>query len=572
VPMARMLPQKGSAPFQFCASDSSTTCLGFKHTHRNVHYPVRIREAFCCETTTVLTVTAIPGYAGKVNVPAAKAHSTSLTTIENVQFNTQPIGHHTKATMVTTMATETLLQSEIAGIAAAAAEAVALAKAAVKAARDVVALSEGQTLSTRENLKDFPSEADLLRLERARLTEMERLETMTSLDHVKSEDDLQEDREYQFSSAFNSTYTLKRDCNVLEGNGADSSTCPLQKINDITVNSMRQMERRTRRARASDKSENASAQTVSLEQVRKGKKSVASVNNVSDPFRLLRNSTNSKLLTAKEEIVLSQGLQDFMKLDRIRESYKEKLGREPTLIQWAKAAGVDQKTFKRRLEAGKYSREKMIMSNIRLVISIARNYQNRGLSLEDLIQAGTMGLIRGAEKFDSSRGFKFSTYAHWWIRQAIMKTLTLKSRTVRLPMHIYELLTRIRKAKRLLSQEQGKHPTNEEVAEVVGVSKTKMIAVIKSSRAPKSADRCIGQEQDMKFSDIIANPVAENLEDIFSEQLMKKDLHKFLLKSLNEKERGVMRLRYGLDDGRMKTLQEIGEHLCVSRERARQIE
>lgn len=569
--MAWMLPQTGSPAFHLVStSEVNSTCIGFKSTNRDHHYPLRIREALCCETATVLTVTAIPGYAGKVNMPALRAHSTSLTTFENMQVSTQPLEqHHTKSTMDATMATETLLQNEMAGIAAAAAEAVALAKAAVKAARDVVALSEGKTLPARGYLKDFPSEADLLRLERARLTEMERSGIMKSLDNFKSEN-LLEDFKYQFPISSNSAYPLKRDCNLSEGNLTNSSsTCSLQKTSEITVKSIRKKERRTRRVGASNNAENAPARIVPVKPAQKRKSS--SVRHVPDSVRLVWRNNCSKLLTAKEEVELSQGVQDLMKLEKIRESYKEKNEREPTLSQWAKAAGIELKAFERRLQVGRYSKQKMVRSNLRLVISVARKYQNRGVSLEDLVQEGIIGLIRGAEKFDSSLGFKFSTYAHWWIRQALTKTLTNKSRTIRLPVHIYELLSRIRKTRNLLS-EQGRRPTNAEVAEAVGIPLKKMIAVLKSSRYPTSMDRYIGQEQDRKLSEIIANPNAVNLEAVLSEELFKKDLEKFLLNSLSEKERKVMEFRYGLDHGRIRTLQEIGQLFCVSRERARQIE
>ncbi|XP_059072724.1 uncharacterized protein LOC131051246 isoform X2 [Cryptomeria japonica] len=532
--------------------------MPFKLTITNL----RIREALCCETTTVLTVTAIPGYAGKVNTPALRAHSTSLTTFENVQVSTQPFEQrHTKSTMDATMATETLLQDEMAGIAAAAAEAVALAKAAVKAARDVVALSEGKTLPARGYLKDFPSEADLLRLERARLTEMERSGIMKSLDNFKSEN-LLEDFKYQFPISSNSAYPLKRDCNLSEGNLTNSSsTCSLQKTSEITVKSIRKKERRTRRVGASNNAENAPAIIVPVKPARHRKSS----------SRFVWINNCSKLLTAKEEVELSQGVQDLMKLEKIRESYKEKNGREPTLSQWAKAAGIELKAFERRLQVGRYSKQKMVRSNLRLVISVAKKYRNRGVSLEDLVQEGIIGLVRGAEKFDSSMGFKFSTYAHWWIRQAFTKTLTNKSRTIRLPVHIHDLLSRIRKTRNLFS-EQGRRPKNAEVAEAVGIPLKKMIAVLKSSRYPTSMDRYIGHEQDRTLSEIIANPVAVNLEAAVSQELLRKDLKKFLLNSLSEKERKLMEFRYGLDHGRMRTLQEIGQLFCVSRERARQIE
>lgn len=388
--MAWMLPQTGAPAFRLIStSEANLTCIGLKSINRNHHYPLRIREALCYETATVLTVTAIPDYAGNVNMPALRAHSTSLTTLENVKVSTQPVDHHpTKSTMDATMATETLLQNEMAGLAAAAAEAVALAKAAVMAARDAVALSEGHTLPARGYLKDFPSEADLLRLERARLTEMEKSGIMKSLDDFKN----------KFSSSSHPANPLKRDCNISEGNLTNSSKCSLQKTSEITVKSIRKNKRRTRRVGASKNAE--SARIVPDKPARKRKRSVSSVGYVSNSHGLIRKATYSRLLTAEEEVVLSQGVQDFIKLDKVRESCKEKNGREPSLSEWAKAAGIELKDFERRLQVGRYSKQKMVRSNLRLVISIARRYQIRGVSMEDLVQEGIVGLTRAAEKFD----------------------------------------------------------------------------------------------------------------------------------------------------------------------------
>lgn len=546
--------------------------IGFKLVMKNHPCALRIREASCCETTTVLTVTAVPGFTRTAQAPALKAHSSSLSIIENVQYNTEPIDQQTKPSMEVTMATETLLQSEMAGIEAAAAEAVALAKAAVKAARDVVALSEGQTLSESDYLKDFPSEADLLRIERARLTEMERLEAMNFSNRVQLfETHSEKECDSQSSSSSNSTLALGREGNISQQNVANSSVSPLQKTYNITARSSRQTERRARRARASEKAASVASTILPARSARKGKKAVVSNGHISDSIRLLRDWGSSKLLTASEEVELSRGIQDLIKLDKIRAKYKEKTGKEPTVAQWAEVIGSDQKSLKRRLDVGRDSFDKIINCNLRLVISVAKNYQNRGLSLQDLIQAGSMGLMRSAEKFDYSRGFKFSTYAYWWIRQAITKALTEQSRTIRLPVHIVESMTRIRAARRLLYQEHRRDPTKEEVAEVAGMSLTRLRHVTRCSRVPTSLDRCVGKDMDEKFSEIIADTNSESTETIVSKELFKKDLDR-VLDTLTAKEKQVVRLRYGLDDGRMKSLHEVGDNFSLSRERVRQIE
>lgn len=533
---------------------------------------MRIREASCCETTTVLTVTAVSSFTRKAQAPAVKVHSSSLSIFEDVQYSAEAISQQTKPSMEVTIATETLLQSEMAGIEAAAAEAVALAKAAVKAAREVVALSEGQTPLESEYLKDFPSEADLLRIERARLTEMERLEDMNFSNRVQLfEIHSEEECESQSPSSSSSTPALGRECNISEQNAANSSVSPLQKTYNIKARSSRQMERRARRVRAAEKAASVASTISPTRSTQKGKKAVASKGHTSDSIRLLRDWGNPKLLTAREEVELSRGIQDLIKLDKIRAKYKEKTGKEPTLAQWAEVISVDQKTLKRRLQVGRDSFDKIINSNLRLVISVAKNYQNRGLSLQDLIQAGSMGLMRSAEKFDYSRGFKFSTYAYWWIRQSISKALTEQSRTIRLPVHMVESMTRIRAARRLLYQEHRRDPTKDEVAEVAGMSLSRLRHVTRCTRVPISLDRCVWKDMDEKFSEIVADTNSESTETIASKELFKKDLDR-VLDILTAKEKQVVRLRYGLDDGRMKSLHEVGHHFSLSRERVRQIE
>lgn len=240
-------------------------------------------------------------------------------------------------------------------------------------------------------------------------------------------------------------------------------------------------------------------------------------------------------------------------------------------MQWAAAAGVDQMTLRRRINYGTFCKDKMIKSNVRLVISIAKNYQGAGMNLQDLVQEGCRGLVRGAEKFDASKGFKFSTYAHWWIKQAVRKSLSDQSRTIRLPFHMVEATYRVKEARKHLYSENGRHPNNEEVAEATGLSMKRLSAVLLTPKAPRSLDQKIGMNLDLKPSEVISDPEAETSEELLIKQFMRQDLEK-VLDTLNPREKQVVRWRFGLDDGRMKTLQEIGELMGVSRERIRQIE
>ena len=277
-----------------------------------------------------------------------------------------------------------------------------------------------------------------------------------------------------------------------------------------------------------------------------------------------------RLLRADEEIELARKIADLLQLEELAAQFEADHSHHPDTKELAALVDMPVIKFRRRLMLGRRAKEKMVQSNLRLVVSIAKKYMNRGLSFQDLIQEGSLGLIRAAEKFDHEKGYKFSTYATWWIRQAITRAIADQSRTIRLPVHLYETISRIKKTTKTLSQEFGRKPTEEEIAESMEMTIEKLRFIAKSAQLPISLETPIGKEEDSRLCDFIEADI-ENPEQDVAKNLLREDLEG-VLATLSPRERYVLRLRYGLDDGRMKTLEEIGQIFDVTRERIRQIE
>lgn len=293
--------------------------------------------------------------------------------------------------------------------------------------------------------------------------------------------------------------------------------------------------------------------------------------------------------SAKEEDGLMRRYAELMEL---RDRLTSRLGVRPAWERWASEAGLEVKQLKQVLAEGKRrwaeigeitvkeleqiqregirAKEHMIEANLRLVVSVAKKYQNRGLELLDLVQEGTLGLERAVEKFDPTRGYRFSTYAYWWIRQGITRAIATQSRTIRLPVHITEKLNKIKKAQRQLSQKNGRTPKVEEIAETVEMTPAQVREVLLRVPRSVSLETKVGKEKETELGELLETDELSPEEQLTREALHRELQH--LLADLSSRERDVIEMRFGFGDGHAYSLSEIGQALDLSRERVRQIE
>ncbi|MFM7087456.1 MAG: RpoD/SigA family RNA polymerase sigma factor [Cyanobium sp.] len=291
-----------------------------------------------------------------------------------------------------------------------------------------------------------------------------------------------------------------------------------------------------------------------------------------DPLRsYLRDIGRVPLLSHEQEITLGRQVQELMQIEELREELKLRSGGlDPSPDTLAEAAGLTPVLLRRRLNAGRRAKERMVAANLRLVVSVAKKYTRRNMELLDLIQEGTIGLVRGVEKFDPTRGYKFSTYAYWWIRQGITRAIAEKSRTIRLPIHITETLNKLKKGQRELSQELGRTPTVTELATYVELPEEEVKDLLCRARQPVSLETKVGDGEDTELLDLLAGD-GVSPDELVDGECLKGDL-RALIEQLPELQGKVLKMRYGIDGKEPMSLTSIARTLGMSRDKTRNLE
>lgn len=290
----------------------------------------------------------------------------------------------------------------------------------------------------------------------------------------------------------------------------------------------------------------------------------AGVEVVEDLEKELEAIQNENEESDKEEIDLS--VPDGVGIDDPVRMYLKEIGKVPLL-----SADEEIELAERMAKGDAAAKKRLSEANLRLVVSIAKRYVGRGMLFLDLIQEGNLGLIKAVEKFDYTKGFKFSTYATWWIRQAITRAIADQARTIRIPVHMVETINRLMRVSRVLLQELGRDPHVDEIAKAMNMSEDRVREIMKIAQEPVSLEKPIGEEEDSILGDFLQDKDAPSPSEVAAFQLLKEQLME-VLSSLTPREAKVLRLRFGLDDGRARTLEEVGREFKVTRERIRQIE
>ena len=308
----------------------------------------------------------------------------------------------------------------------------------------------------------------------------------------------------------------------------------------------------------------AEQRSIVMDELRASEVEVEEDFNIDPDLKSLEDEVNTLPVDPDdmEALLQAEGIQ----IDDPVKIYLHEIGRVPLLTTEEESALAE-----RILNGDEEAKKILNEANLRLVVSIAKRYVGRGLLFLDLIQEGNLGLIKAVEKFDSAKGYKFSTYATWWIRQAITRAIADQARTIRIPVHMVETINRLSKTERSLVQELGRQPQAEEIAQEMNMPLDRVREIMKVALEPVSLESPVGEEEDSHLGDFLADDDIPAPSDVASQMLLKEELNE-VLKTLSYREARVLRLRFGLDDGRTRTLEEVGREFRVTRERIRQIE
>ena len=359
-------------------------------------------------------------------------------------------------------------------------------------------------------------------------------------------------------------FNKKTDSNIVNSQEEDKIIKAKDSIQDSKQNSIEERSK----VENNDESNISDEEAKALGNIKLGPKGIYT----EDSIRVyLQEIGRIRLLRPDEEIELARKIADLLQLEELATQFESEKGHFPSVREWAELTDMPLSKFRRRLLLGRRAKEKMVQSNLRLVVSIAKKYMNRGLSFQDLIQEGSLGLIRAAEKFDHEKGYKFSTYATWWIRQAITRSIADQARTIRIPVHMIETINKLNRVSRQMMQDMGREPTPEELSKELDMPEDKVRKVLKIAKEPISTETPIGDDEDSSLGDFIEDTVIESP----LENATEDSLHfatDDVLASLTAREAKVLRMRFGIGMNTDHTLEEVGKQFDVTRERIRQIE